>query len=311
MAGKKNEHYFKKGGYGYSFYEKEAKFIDDYINAVYDVSVQHDYEKKLDKQERANAFITKANINESTKKAMDSTSLKKDFKYVELDNEVDLNEFHKFEGEMSKIQNVLPKVTDRKPELRLRKLGNYRSLGLYTPASDSIVLDFRSSEKQVNGGYNPSGTGIQSFVHEYGHFLDYKYSNNQDNGNIFNTLSLQDNFKPIIDKYTEQLKKNGIYNVKHGDIDHYFAIPTEIFARAFEIYSSNQGLESSLIQDRNQYFTQPEYLSYTPEIRDMITQYFDSTFPDYAQKIKEFAQTKSENIEINNNHEVDEQRRLC
>lgn len=306
MAGKKNEHYFKKGGYGYSFYEKEAKFIDDYINAVYDVSVQHDYEKKLDKQERANAFITKANINESTKKAMDSTSLKKDFKYVELDNEVDLNEFHKFEGEMSKIQNVLPKVTDRKPELRLRKLGNYRSLGLYTPASDSIVLDFRSSEKQVNGGYNPSGTGIQSFVHEYGHFLDYKYSNNQDNGNIFNTLSLQDNFKPIIDKYTEQLKKNGIYNVKHGDIDHYFAIPTEIFARAFEIYSSNQGLESSLIQDRNQYFTQPEYLSYTPEIRDMITQYFDSTFPDYAQKIKEFAQTKSENIEINNNHEVEE-----
>lgn len=304
MSGKKHEHYFKKGGYGYSFYEKEAKFISDYIDSVYDVSVQHEYENKLDKQFRANAFVTKANINKDTKEAMDNTSLNKYFRYVELDNDVDLNELHKFEGEMSKLQEVLPKVPDRQLILRLRKLGNYQALGMYSPIMNTIALDFRSSDKKVNEGYVPIGTGIQSFVHEYGHFLDYNYNSNQDGTNLLNSLSLQDDFKPIIDKYKIQLKKNGIYDVRHGEFEHYFATPTEVFARAFEIYSSDQGLESSLIHNRSKYFTDPEYLSYTPEIKDMITEYFDRIIPDYAQRIRTLAQKSVEDVEIKVSPEV-------
>ncbi len=253
-------------------------FIEDYITRVYDISVQREYERKLTSQFRASPAFTKANINAETREVMDKTPLKKYFGFVELDNDVDLEKFKDFEQEMQRIKEILPEVESTKPDLRLRKLGNYRALGMFIPAFDTIAIDFRSSSTVNGDNYRPINPGISSFVHEYAHFLDRRVpEKNQD-------LSLAPAFKPILDNYIEQLKVNGIYDVKHGEVDHYYAVPTEVFARSFEVYVHEKGLRSSLMQN-GAYSISKEYISFTPEIRKQLTKYFDEVFPNLAQKI--------------------------
>ncbi len=258
-----------------------VEFIDNYVGGVYEIVVQHDYEKNLESQFRADPSTTKLNINEETQRVMDNTKLKQYFGFVELDNEVDLERFKDFEAEMHRVQAVLPTVENVKPDLRLRKLGNYKALGIYFPFNNTIALDFRSGSTKNRGGYRPGQPGIQSFIHEYGHYLDYNLS--KDEG-FMNSLSLEPEFKKIIDKYVEQLKVNGIYDYSHGKTDHYYAVPTEVFARSFEVYAFEKGLRTSLM--KSNYSKGLEYVSFTPEIREEITKYFDKKIPDFGDRIR-------------------------
>ena len=85
---------------------------------------------------------------------------------VEIDNEVDLNKLSELKPEISKSLAILPKADNsKKPILRFRKLRNHHALGMFTPFNNTLAIDFRPND----GG----GIGLQSFVHEYGHFLDY------------------------------------------------------------------------------------------------------------------------------------------
>ena len=258
-----------------------ADFIEGYIDSVYEIVVQHDYEKKLESQFRADPSTTKLNINEETQRAMNNTELKQYFSFVELDNEVDLKRFKNFETEMHRVQSVLPTVEGIKPDLRLRKLGNYKALGLYFSFNKTITLDFRSSSTKNRGEYRPNEPGIQAFIHEYGHYLDYNLP--KDKG-VMSNLSLEPEFKKIIDKYVEQLKVNGIYDYSHGKIEHYYAVPTEVFARSFEVYAFDKGLRSSLM--KRDYSRDLEYISFTPEIREEITKYFDKKVPGFSERIR-------------------------
>lgn len=278
LASKKYAGLFTKNN---RHYGAIADFIEGYIDNVYEIVVQHDYEKKLESQFRADPSTTKLNINEETQRAMNNTELKQYFSFVELDNEVDLKRFKDFETEMHRVQSVLPTVEGIKPDLRLRKLGNYKALGLYFSFNKTITLDFRSGSTKNRGEYRPSQPGIQAFVHEYGHYLDYNLS--KDKG-IMSNLSLEPEFKKIIDKYVEQLKVNGIYDYSHGKIEHYYAVPTEVFARSFEVYAFEKGLRSSLM--KRDYNRDLEYVSFTPEIKEEITKYFDEKAPGFSDRIR-------------------------
>lgn len=283
MAGKKEVWRFKETNHSYG---ELVEFIDGYISSVYEVVVQHEYEKNLESQFRADPSTTKANINEETQKVMDNTELKEYFKFVELDNDVDLKLFGDFEREMHRIQEVLPKINDTKPDLRLRKLGNYKAAGLYFPFNKTIALDFRSDSTENRDEYKPSEPGIRSFIHEYGHYLDYNLVNSD---GMTTSLSLEQEFRPIIEKYVEQLKENGIYSQSHGKTANYYAVPTEVFARAFEVYAYEKGLRSPLMKSED-YGTEPQYVSFTPEIREEITKYFDEKLPEFGGKIRELAE---------------------
>lgn len=282
MAGKKEVWRFKETNHSYG---ELVEFIDGYIDSVYEVAVQHEYERNLESQFRADPATTKANINEETQKVMDNTELKRYFKFVELDNEVDLKLFGDFEREMHRVQEVLPKINDTKPDLRLRKLGNYKAAGLYFPFNKTIALDFRSDSTENRDEYKPSEPGIRSFIHEYGHYLDYNLVNSD---GMTTSLSLEPEFRPIIEKYVEQLKENGIYSQSHGKTANYYAVPTEVFARAFEVYAYEKGLRSPLMKSED-YGTEPQYVSFTPEIREEITKYFDEKLPEFGGKIRELA----------------------
>ena len=245
--------------------------IDMYVNTAYQYKLQYDYEKSIDKVVRATAWTTKKTINEKTKKAMESTNLNKLYKFVELDNDVDLDKMAMFESEMAEIKNKLPRFDNEKQAtLRLRKLGNYKALGMYVPANNTIAIDFRDGGDTDVMNYDEAG--IQSFVHEYGHFIDYRLADGR--------LSDKDEFYKMAKTYTENLEKFAMKN-KNNHVSRklgYYLTPTEIFARGFELFMRAMGLETSLMHDNKVYDNEPEYTSFNQE---EIMEYYSGIFPEF------------------------------
>lgn len=265
-------------------------FVEEYIQSTYDIFLQREYEKDIDKQTRASAWQTKKNINKDTRKIMESTSLNKYFQFVEIDNDVDLTLFSQFEKEMERMHDILPKTGDKLPELRLRKLGNHKALGLYVPNKNTIAIDFRDTNDEIGG------VGIQSFVHEYGHALDY----GTDNGRL---LSLRDDFKPIVKRYRENLSLNGkgSYVAEKGG---YYTAPTEVFARAFELYVSEAGLNSIFLKSKETYETKIEYALFDQNMRDKLTTFFDHAFPNLKTAVLE---SNKEQIDVEQGTRFDQE----
>ncbi|ENZ9221956.1 LPD1 domain-containing protein [Enterococcus hirae] len=253
---------------------KIIDFVQKYVENTYDLILQVEYEKDIEKQTRASAWQTKKNINIETQKIMESTPLKKYFKFIELDNDVDLNLFGQFEQEMERIHEVLPETGNKSLELRLRKLGNYRALGMYVPTNNTIAIDFRDYGDDIGG------VGIQSFIHEYAHALDYSLGNGR-------LLSMSDDFRSIVMKYRENLNLKGqnSYVAKKGG---YYTTPTEVFARAFELYVSEAGFKSALLKPEKVYKTRLEYSLFDNKMLEEVSQYFDQIFPGLKAKINEF-----------------------
>ncbi len=247
-------------------------FVQEYIENTYNLILQAEYEKDIEKQTRASAWQTKKNINKETLEIMETTTLKNSFGFVELDNDVDLTLFQQFEVEMARIHEILPKTGEKVPDLRLRKLGNHKALGLYVPGNHTIAIDFRDTSDAIEG------VGIQSFVHEYGHALDYGVGN----GHL---LSMRSDFQPMIARYRENLSLLGKGSYV-ADKAEYYTTPTEVFARAFELYVSDIGFQSPLLKSKEIYTTKMEYTLFDEEMRKDLQVYFDNTFPQIKKNIE-------------------------
>lgn len=245
--------------------------VEMYVNMNYQYKLQYDYEKSIDKVVRATAWTTKKTINEKTKKAMENTSLNKMYKFVELDNDVDLDKLSMFESEMAEIKNKLPRFENEKQAtLRLRKLGNYKALGMYAPVNNTIAIDFRDGKDTNVMGYDEAG--VQSFVHEYGHFLDYRLSDGR--------LSDKNEFFKMAKTYTDNLRKFASENKNsHASKElEYYLTPTEIFARGFELFMRAMGLETNLMHDNKVYDNEPEYTAFNQE---EVMEYYSGIFPEF------------------------------
>ena len=270
--------------------------IQKYIDHTYNIVRQQNYEAEIDKMTRASAWQTKKNINDETKSLMENTSLKDFFHYVELDNDVDLELYSVFEKEMQSIYPLLPK-TNEVADLRLRKLGNYQALGLYHSMSHTIALDFRSGKdrgKDKNNPYAPNEPGIASFIHEYGHFLDFTVD--VGNGN----LSMQEAFQPILQRYQQNLNRLDKDSFVKARAD-YYSTPTEVFARAFEVYTAHLGLQSSFLRSSKSYELLEQYQLFDESIRPVLYAYFDQQFPEYRKQIEAY---QSRNLERTSMAEV-------
>ena len=221
--------------------------ISDYLEDTYNLTLQMQYEVDIEAQTHAKSWQTKKNINKATLDAMENSSLKQDFKDLELDNDVDIDKFKKLEPEIRETVKFLPQSTNsEKPILRFRKLGNHHATGLFVPFNNTLAVDFRSYESKSE--YRPSGVGIESFIHEYGHFLDYNANNSElskdgrtrQYANRFrHILSMQDDFKEILHQTQHEIQNrvaNGLKMSSH--FINYYTTPTEVYARAFEVYSS-------------------------------------------------------------------------
>ncbi|WP_164549974.1 LPD1 domain-containing protein [Enterococcus faecalis] len=247
-------------------------FVQSYIENTYNLILQTEYEKDIEKQTRASAWQTKKHINKETREVMEKTSLNNYFGFVELDNDVDLTLFNQFEQEMTRIHTILPKTGNTIPDLRLRKLGNHKALGMYVPGNHTIAIDFRDTSDAIEG------IGIQSFVHEYGHALDYSQGNGQ-------LLSMEKEFKEIVTRYRDNLSLYAATTYV-GKKAGYYGAPTEVFARAFELYLSEAGFTSAFIKPKETYQTKTEYTLFDSDMRNQIVNYFDQHFPLIKQQIQ-------------------------
>ncbi len=271
----------------YRVHNRAVDFINTYIQDTYDVFLQREYEKDIEKQVRASAWQTKKHINKETQELMNHTSLNDHFGFIEVDNHVDLELFGQFEKEMNRISALLPK-TQSTADLRLRKLGNYHALGIYHPFTQTIAIDFRDYGDSIGG------IGIQSFVHEYGHFLDYTSEEK--------LLSLQEDFQSFVARYRSNITKLPSDSIVRNKAD-YYGTPTEVWARAFEIYVSDTGLKSIFLKSADDYKIQDAYLAFDETMRNELSTYFDQRFPELKKSI-----TLVNNPEINVENELTEEK---
>ena len=182
------------------------------------------------------------------------------FRKVEVDTEkyngnvFDYEKFSEVEKDFAAIYDQLPK-TSAKPELRFRKLGKHKASGLYSPFLNIIAVDVRMTN---------------SFVHEYGHYLDFKYQNS--------VLSNSSLFAPFIKMYRENLSAlNETFCVSKKMID-YYNIPTEIFARGFELWvHANIVSDSSVIQQSECYNNKIDYKAFEG-FKESLFAYFNLIF---------------------------------
>ncbi|MBO1138042.1 LPD1 domain-containing protein, partial [Enterococcus faecalis] len=247
-------------------------FVQSYVENTYNLILQTEYEKDIEKQTRASAWQTKKHINKETREIMEKTPLKNYFGFIELDNDVDLTLFTQFEQEMARIHAVLPKTGNVVPDLRLRKLGNHKALGMYVPANHTIAIDFRDTSNAIGG------VGIQSFIHEYGHALDYGHGNGQ-------LLSMGKEFQEIVTRYRDNLSLYATTTYV-GKKAGYYGTPTEVFARAFELYLSEAGFTSAFIKSIEVYQTKMEYTLFDSDMRAQVNNYFDKRFPLIKEQIQ-------------------------
>lgn len=181
----------------------------------------------------ARACDTKKNIPDKMLMKMETSEFNRYFGFVEFDEDCDYDSLDVIGKEIIAFFNVMPHIEDitKKNAIRFRKLGKHKAIGLYYPSLGCLCVDLR----------NP-----YSFVHELGHLID----NCLDESGM---LSLKDDFYEIKRLYRSYLKRSiaesdksysGKYNLD------YYSEPTEIFARAFEIYvSKERRYKNSLIPD--------------------------------------------------------------
>lgn len=166
------------------------------------------------------------------------------FKEVEFDNDVDLKKVKKFEQEAMLFLHMYGK-SDNKPTLRLRKLGKHSSAnrivkGLYYPANNNLIVDYRKGR-------------VDSFVHEYGHYLDHTLSDED--------LSLSSEFADILTEYRSRLKTS----------NDYYRIPTEVFARAYQFWISEKNINA----DINDFDANRKEFEPFVEMKEKVNAYFD------------------------------------
>lgn len=202
------------------------------------------------------------------------------FNKVEVDTakyegfEFDYKGFKTVEKDWEAICNLLPHTFE--PELKFRKLGKHKALGLYYPLLDIVAVDVRNTD---------------SFIHEYGHHIDYTYSNSN------SALSRQEDFKDILygykKEYEQLLRGDGVlsYYVKKKN---YFITPTEVFARGFEIWASKRiGDKPNSLYKTPEKLTTLEYQPYM-HMLDRVLDYFDklleenkaSDYKEYSVKLQ-------------------------
>ncbi|AZP91976.1 hypothetical protein QJ527_05045 [Enterococcus mundtii] len=86
-------------------------------------------------------------------------------------------------------------------------------------------------------------------------------------------------FKPIVKRYRENLSLNGKGSYVAEKAGYYTA-PTEVFARTFELYVNEAGLNSIFLKSKETYATKIEYALYDQNMRDKLTTFFDRAFPN-------------------------------
>ena len=235
----------------------------------------------------ATSYETKKNIPKYIQEAMkNSPFLKSGFRFVEYDELSDLKKLETVYQSWVSLQSGLPQ-TKSQPELRFRRLGKRSARGTYYPHVDCIAVDIRT---------------VNSFVHEYGHHLDYTWNEFDSKNQNFNPLSMQPEFKDILDGYQSEISRQAKDDVKIKRKLSYYQTPTEVFARAFEIHIFNEcPTETVLGKTLSEFVSQGVY-NYFLKNKTQITKYFNSIFGELNFRGMIETQKPEYDLNLKSNH---------
>lgn len=231
-----------------------------------------EYEKRLKdlSGSYAKTYMTKKNIPKKIQSFMDDNYFLNMFDFVEADEQCDLEKLEALANEFVWLSNQLFLPKAKKHSLRFRRLGKLKAGGVYYPGFNTLAVDIDS---------------VESFVHEFFHFIDF------DN----KILSLNNEFKPLLELYInsieDSLKELGeehpvwkAMNSKNKYSKTYFYSNEEAFARMGEIYVSKiLGIQSSFnsMDYENDYnaIVYPQ----NPELMKLIKEYYTKLFTDLKE----------------------------
>lgn len=249
----------------------------------------------------AGAYEDKIVVSKKVAARAASSSLHREFAIVEFDEDIDLDKVPQLEREILEAMRWLPRPQrseeDMQPRetysmeegrmvmsvpqppelasLRVRKLGKYGSdtklvSGVYFPAFRTIVLD--------DGAASRAGvSGMASFIHEYGHYLDDQWL-------PWRSLSTPGpnpegpSFERVLDAVCRDLTLHAKEFPNQSFVD-YLKVPTEVFARCFEYYVGHVlGSRSSLLAREEEYERDPRFFGIR-EHEEEVAQYMAARFP--------------------------------
>lgn len=217
------------------------------------IKSMEDYVKEMGRTV-ATAFETKKNIPDKILLAMQNSKfLNNKFKFVELDEDTDLEKYKQVEQYYIAIEKSLPMLPVQ--ALRFRKLGKHSIggstvSGLFSPNHGSIAVDMRM---------------FDSFIHEYGHAIDFMIEKGE-------VQSMKFEFTDIINLYEEGLSAE-------GQMKSYYLTPTEVFARGYEVAfrAKYPSLDTGLIKEGQKLAQscphQPFYAN--KELYDKVIEYME------------------------------------
>lgn len=213
--------------------EHVMSYLSDTLDDERNGELNRAYSMRINAQHSATVFEDKKNIDDDHLRAAGASVFRKDFAHIEIDDSVDLDKLRRISGEYDAYRSRLPKARVR-ADFRFRKTGRHHALGVYTPRFVNIAVDPRS----------PS-----AFTHEYMHHLDFT----QDSGG--HQLSMRPEFRSIIKDYQASIDRTQAVGT---NIDNYIA-PTEIFARAGELWMHWRNQDDGIASDSSFTATTDEY----------------------------------------------------
>ena len=251
-----------------------SKFV--YYQMLIEMVKQINYVK--DKVERAiketsdyaRSFQTKKHINKSTQAAMENSVFLSKYGYVELDNDVALEKYFELEKEFQALttQVYIPKCDNH--SFRIKKLGHHRAAGLYYPApvrATLFDLDYPSA-----------------YCHELGHQIDNVLAKGRKLlSEEIEFIRVRELYRELVNEKVESLPNSHPFKAawegKTKYNSSYYLLPTEIFARSYELYLHHKGIKTSFL--KASYELEPEYPKQERFIK-AINEYFDKLFSAYT-----------------------------
>lgn len=174
--------------------------------------------RRYAKTHSAGVFEDKLDFDDRHREAAEGSAFGRRFAHVELDNSVDLAEFHRLDREFDRLcdEGWLPAIGPDN-SVRFRLCGRHRAIGVYSPTLKALAVDPRAP---------------RSGAHEMAHAYDFEHGQ----------LSAQSAFAPILDRQKAALSRMSLTDSRRA----YYATPTEVFARAYELHLLDTGRASSL-----------------------------------------------------------------
>lgn len=195
----------------------------------------------------AGVFDDKKQCDEAHRDAASSGYVAKSFGHVEIDDDVDLAEYEKIALELEARfrSRELPQITPADHELRFRKCGRHRAIGVYNPLRRAVAVDPRAP---------------RSLLHELAHAYDFEHGQ----------MSCSQEFRQVIEAFARGFEPGDMSAGKEA----YYKTPTEIFARGWEAYAALNGFGGSFVGALDEYKAD---VAYSPLIEnaELINSYFD------------------------------------